>query len=78
MDMHKYVPEWVLKLTPYQPGKPIEELERELGLPEIIKLASNENPLGPSKKALASIQSALPKSSEPQHERQTLYRSHAT
>ena len=35
-------------LTPYQPGKPIDELERELGLSHIIKLASNENPQGPS------------------------------
>ena len=42
----------VQKLTPYQPGKPIEELERELGITESIKLASNENPLGPSSKAL--------------------------
>ncbi len=51
----------VNRLVPYVPGKPIEELERELGLTEIIKLASNENPLGPSKKAIAAIQSALPK-----------------
>lgn len=50
----------VQKLIPYKPGKPIEELERELGLSRVIKLASNENPLGPSKKALAAIQSALP------------------
>ncbi|MDP3589981.1 MAG: histidinol-phosphate transaminase, partial [Methylobacter sp.] len=35
----------VQKLIPYTPGKPIEELERELGLSNIIKLASNENPL---------------------------------
>lgn len=35
-------------LTPYQPGKPVEELERELGITDSIKLASNENPLGPS------------------------------
>ena len=48
-------------LIPYVPGKPVEELERELGIPEIIKLASNENPLGPSKKALAAIKDALPK-----------------
>ncbi len=39
-------------LHPYQPGKPIEELQRELGLSDIVKLASNENPLGPSPKAL--------------------------
>ncbi len=50
----------VQKLVPYVPGKPIEELERELGLSNIIKLASNENPLGPGKKALAAIQEILP------------------
>ncbi len=44
----------------YQPGKPIEELERETGISDIIKLASNENPLGPSPKALAAIREALP------------------
>jgi histidinol-phosphate aminotransferase len=42
-------------LHPYQPGKPIEELERELGLKDIIKLASNENPLGPSPRAIEAI-----------------------
>ena len=42
------VNEGVRGLTPYQPGKPIQELERELGLTHIIKLASNESPLGPS------------------------------
>ncbi len=47
-------------LVPYQPGKPVSELERELGLTHIVKLASNENPLGPSPKALAAIQSVLP------------------
>ncbi|MEQ1484863.1 histidinol-phosphate transaminase [Methyloglobulus sp.] len=51
----------VRQLVPYIAGKPIEELERELGLTDIIKLASNENPLGPGKKALAAIQAALPK-----------------
>ena len=45
----------ITALKPYQPGKPIEELERELGLSNIIKLASNENPLGPSKSALNAI-----------------------
>lgn len=49
----------VQRLIPYKAGKPIEELERELGLSHIIKLASNENPLGPSKKALTAIQHAL-------------------
>ena len=42
-------------MSPYVPGKPIEELQRELGLTRVIKLASNENPLGPSPKALAVI-----------------------
>ena len=41
----------------YQPGKPIEEVKRELGLKSVIKLASNENPLGPSPKALAAARS---------------------
>jgi histidinol-phosphate aminotransferase len=45
----------VAGLQPYQPGKPIDELQRELGLNEIIKLASNENPLGPSQRVLESI-----------------------
>jgi len=46
---------WIPGLEPYKPGKPIEELERELGIKEAVKLASNENPLGPSPKALAAI-----------------------
>lgn len=46
----------VQTLVPYQPGKPISELERELGLVEIVKLASNENPLGPSDKVKQAIQ----------------------
>ncbi len=50
----------VQQLIPYKAGKPIDELERELGLTHIIKLASNENPLGPGKKALSAIQTALP------------------
>lgn len=45
-------------LVPYSPGKPIEELERELGLTGVIKLASNENPRGPSPKALAVLSEA--------------------
>jgi histidinol-phosphate aminotransferase len=49
----------VRELKPYQPGKPIEELQREYGLQEVIKLASNENPLGPSPKALLAIQKGL-------------------
>ena len=46
-------------ITPYVPGKPIEELERELGIRGSIKLASNENPLGPSPKAMAAIKKAV-------------------
>lgn len=60
MDISNLVPEWVRTLTPYQPGKPIEELEREYGVHDSIKIASNENPLGPSPKAVAAITAALP------------------
>lgn len=45
-------------LHPYQAGKPIEELQRELGLTHIVKLASNENPLGPSERVLQACQKA--------------------
>jgi len=45
-------------LRPYQPGKPIAELEREYGVTDIVKLASNENPLGPAPRALAAIATA--------------------
>jgi histidinol-phosphate aminotransferase len=48
----------VASLVPYQPGKPIEELERELGIQGAVKLASNENPLGPSPKAVAAVREA--------------------
>ena len=48
----------VLELKPYEPGKPIEETQKEVGLDNIIKLASNENPLGISPKALKAISSA--------------------
>lgn len=49
----------IASLSPYVPGKPIEELQRELGLSRVIKLASNENPLGPSPKALAGLTGGL-------------------
>ncbi|MBF0473746.1 MAG: histidinol-phosphate transaminase [Nitrospirae bacterium] len=49
------VPKYVDKINPYVPGKPIEELERELGITGSIKLASNENPLGASPKAISAI-----------------------
>jgi histidinol-phosphate aminotransferase len=51
--------ESVRTLAPYVPGKPIEELERELGITGIIKLASNENPFGPSPNALAAMRATL-------------------
>ena len=57
--MQKFVGDHIPNLKPYQPGKPIEELERELGISDIIKLASNENPLGPSPKAIESMQKML-------------------
>jgi len=50
----------ILGIAPYEPGKPIEELERELGLRDVIKLASNENPLAPSERVLQAIIEALP------------------
>ncbi|HEX9146044.1 MAG TPA: histidinol-phosphate transaminase [Candidatus Binatia bacterium] len=53
------VPEYIRKLVPYAPGKPIEEVEREYGIAKSIKLASNENPLGPSPKALEAIREKL-------------------
>ena len=49
----------VCGLRPYEPGKPVDELERELGLSNIIKLASNENPLGPSLKVTEAITNEL-------------------
>jgi histidinol-phosphate aminotransferase len=52
----------VRKLSPYVPGKPVEELAREFGLnpADIVKLASNENPLGPAPSVLKAVQQALP------------------
>ncbi|MDG4555562.1 MAG: histidinol-phosphate transaminase [Candidatus Competibacter sp.] len=49
----------VRTLQPYQPGKPESELRREYGLSDIVKLASNENPLGPSPKAMTAVREAL-------------------
>ena len=48
------------RIETYVPGKPIEEVQREYGLEDVVKLASNENPLGPSPKAAAAIAAALP------------------
>ncbi len=56
------VEDFILKLKPYEGGKPIEELKRELGIDkDIIKLASNENPLGASKKAVEAIKKSADK-----------------
>ena len=49
----------VLAINPYRPGKPLEELEREYGITDSIKLASNENPTGPSPAALMAAQESL-------------------
>jgi histidinol-phosphate aminotransferase len=51
--------EHILGIAPYEPGKPIEELERELGIGDAIKLASNENPLPPSERVRAAILAAV-------------------
>jgi len=59
IDLRTLVPEWIQKLAAYPPGMPLEELEREYGISGSIKLASNENPLGPSPRALAAIEAAL-------------------
>ena len=52
--------EHILGIAPYEPGKPTEELEREVGIHDAIKLASNENPLGPSDRVQQAIIAALP------------------
>lgn len=53
--------EEIERLPSYIPGKPIEEVQREYGITDVLKLASNENPLGPSPKAIAAITAALPR-----------------
>jgi len=57
--MEKLIRKDVLNITPYIPGKPIEETKRQLGLKEVIKLASNENPIGSSSKAVKAIRKGL-------------------
>ena len=59
MDLKKLVNKGVYSLSPYEPGKPIEDLERDLGIKNAIKLASNENPIGPSPRVLQSIDAIL-------------------
>jgi len=59
MEIKKLVNRGIGDLSPYEPGKPIEDLERELGINNAIKLASNENPMGPSPKIFNSIEEVL-------------------
>lgn len=56
--MRPLVADYIETLKPYVPGKPIEETEREYGISHVVKLASNENPLGPSPRAMAAIEQA--------------------
>ncbi len=57
--MKELVRKNILNVTPYIAGKPIEETKRQLGLKQVIKIASNENPLGPSLRAVAAIRKSL-------------------
>ena len=57
--MRLRIPDYIQAIAPYVPGKPIEALEREYGISDSIKLASNENPLGPSPRALSAIGDCL-------------------
>ena len=59
MNLKKLINTGILNLSPYQPGKPVEDLERELGIKNAIKLASNENPMGPSPLALKAVDKIL-------------------
>lgn len=59
MEIKTLIRKSVLGIKPYIPGKPIEETKRQLGLKEVIKLASNENALGPSPKAVSAVKKAL-------------------
>jgi histidinol-phosphate aminotransferase len=59
IDLCESAPQYIKSIAPYQPGKPMSELQRELGLTHVVKLASNENPLGPSPMALAAINKSL-------------------
>ncbi len=57
--MKLIVPDYIQSITPYPPGKPVEELQRETGIERTVKLASNENPLGPSPLAIKAILEAV-------------------
>ncbi len=70
--LNQVIPAHILSIPPYVPGKPVEELERELGVEQAVKMASNENPLGPSPMAMKAVQDHLrsahvyPESSAPE------------
>lgn len=59
IKMEHMVSEGIRGIVPYKPGKPMDELERELGIKGSIKIASNENPIGPSPKAMEAIKNTL-------------------
>ncbi len=59
MTLERIVKPHIRELAPYEPGKPPEQLERELGIEGAIKLASNESPIGPSPRAVAAVRAAL-------------------
>jgi histidinol-phosphate aminotransferase len=61
LNMKLSIPDYILSIKPYAPGKPLEELEREYGIADSIKLASNENPIGPSPMAVKAIKNAVGK-----------------
>ncbi len=58
-DIQKFIRNGILDLKAYIPGKPVEEVQEDLGLTEIIKMASNEMPIGPSPKAIAAAEKEL-------------------
>lgn len=59
MNYDRLIRRSILGITHYEPGKPIEEVQRELGIDDVIKLASNENPLGPSPRAVEAAEKLL-------------------
>lgn len=60
--MSRYVKPHILNMKPYSPGKPIADVKREFGISEVVKLASNENPFGPSPKAVQAAAKCLSES----------------
>jgi|SRR5690554_833487 len=58
VDYEELIRREILAITPYVPGKPVEEVQRELGISDVIKLASNENPLGPAPRAVEAVRAA--------------------